>query len=93
MSVTKGHKIINILPTPADQETPHRVIYLHLDEPYDPPKTYVNNVLFQCSNRPNVSPHPHLPGTSGTLAKAFPSFNTRNNMLKVFAFGKVPFRT
>jgi hypothetical protein len=53
MSVTKGHKIIHILPTPADQETPHRIIYLHLDEPYDPP-TYVNNVLFQRSNRPNV---------------------------------------
>ncbi len=53
MSVTKGHKIIHLLPTTADQETPHRVIYLHLDEPYDPP-TYVNNMLFQCSNRPNV---------------------------------------
>jgi hypothetical protein len=37
MSVTRGHKIIHILLTPADQETPHRVIYLHLDEPYDPP--------------------------------------------------------
>ena len=52
MSVTRGHKIIHILPTASNQETPHRVIYL-LDEPYDPP-TYVNNVLFQCSNRPNV---------------------------------------
>jgi hypothetical protein len=53
MSFTKGHKIIHILPTSTEQETAHRVIYLHLDEPYDPP-TYVNNVLFQCSNRPNV---------------------------------------
>ncbi len=54
MSVTKGHKIIRILPTPADQTTPHRTIYFHLDEPYDLP-TFVNNIFYQCSNRPNAN--------------------------------------
>jgi hypothetical protein len=53
MSVIRGHKIINILPTASNHDTPHRIIYLALSEPYDPP-TYVNNVFFQCSNRPNV---------------------------------------
>ena len=53
MSVTKGHKIIRILPTPANIETPHKTIYFHLDEPYDPP-TFVNNVFYQCNNRPNA---------------------------------------
>jgi hypothetical protein len=43
-SVTRGHKIIHILPTAFNQETPHRVINFHLNEPYDPP-TYVNNIL------------------------------------------------
>ena len=57
MSVTKGHKIIRILPTPANQETPHRTIYFHRDEPYDPP-TFVNNVFYQCSNRPNAHTPP-----------------------------------
>ncbi len=37
MSVTKGHKLIRILPTIAAQETPHKIIYFHKDEPYDPP--------------------------------------------------------
>ena len=53
MSVTRGHKIIKLLPTNATQETPHRTIYFHLDEPYDPP-TFVNNVFYQCANRPNA---------------------------------------
>ena len=53
MSVEKGHKIIKILPTIATQEIPHKTIYLHNDEPYDPP-TYINNTLYQCSNRPNA---------------------------------------
>jgi hypothetical protein len=57
MSVTKGHKIIRILPTPANQETTHRTIYFHRDEPYDPP-TFVNNVFYQCSNRPNAHTPP-----------------------------------
>jgi hypothetical protein len=37
ISVTRGHNIIKILPAPANIETPHKKIYLHLDEPYDPP--------------------------------------------------------
>ena len=53
MSVTRGHKIVRVLPTHATQETPHRKIYFHLDEPYDPP-TFVNNVFYQCANRPNA---------------------------------------
>ena len=53
MSVTKGHKLIRILPTIAAQETAHKVIYFHKDEPYDPP-TFINNVLYQCTNRPNA---------------------------------------
>jgi hypothetical protein len=53
MSVIRGHKIIKILPTYADVETPHKITYLHLDEPYDPP-TFVNNALYQCTNRPNA---------------------------------------
>ena len=51
MSVTKGHKIIRILPTPVTQATPHRTIYFHLDEP----STFVNNIFYQCSNRPNAN--------------------------------------
>jgi hypothetical protein len=53
MSVTKGHKLIRILPTIAAQETAHKIIYFHKDEPYDPP-TFINNILYQCSNRPNA---------------------------------------
>ena len=34
MSVTRGHKLITILPMRADSETTHRQIYLHNDEPY-----------------------------------------------------------
>jgi hypothetical protein len=54
MSVTRGHKLITILPIRADSETTHRQIYLHNNEPYDPP-AYVNNTLYQCTNRPNAS--------------------------------------
>jgi hypothetical protein len=57
MSVTKGHKLIRILPTPANQDTPHRKIYFHIDEPYDPP-TFANHVFYQCSNRPNAHTPP-----------------------------------
>jgi hypothetical protein len=57
MSVTRGHKIIKILPTNAAQETPHRIIYFHRDEPYDPP-TFVNNVFYQCANRPTNAQTP-----------------------------------
>jgi hypothetical protein len=54
MSVTKGHMLISVLPTHADKETTHRQIYMHEDEPYDPP-TFVNNVLYKCTNRPNAN--------------------------------------
>ena len=53
MSVTRGHKLISVLPTNAEEETTHRQVYLHANEPYDPP-TFVNNVLYQCVNRPNA---------------------------------------
>ncbi len=54
MSVTRGHKLITILPIRANSETTHRQIYLHNNEPYDPP-TYVNNTLYQYTNRPNAN--------------------------------------
>ncbi len=53
MSVTKGHKLIRILPTIAAQEAARKIIYFHKDEPYYPP-TFINNILYQCSNRPNA---------------------------------------
>ena len=53
MSVTRGHKLITVMPTNAEEETTHRTVYLHPNEPYDPP-TFVNNVLYQCTNRPNA---------------------------------------
>ncbi len=54
MSVQKGHQIIRLLPIPADRETTHKIILLHNREPYDPP-TFINNVLFNNANRPDVS--------------------------------------
>jgi hypothetical protein len=54
MSVTKGHMLISVLPTYADKETTHRQVFMHEDEPYDPP-TFVNNVLYNCTNRPNAN--------------------------------------
>ena len=54
MSVTRGHMLISVLPTHANKETTHRTVYLHENEPYDPP-TFVNNVLYQCTNRPNAN--------------------------------------
>ncbi len=53
MSVVRGHKIIKVFPIAFEQDTTHATIYMHLDEPYDPP-TFVNTVLYQCSNRPNA---------------------------------------
>jgi hypothetical protein len=53
MSVTRGHKLITVMPTNAEEDTTHRTVYLHSNEPYDPP-TFVNNVLYQCTNRPNA---------------------------------------
>jgi hypothetical protein len=54
MSVTRGHKLVTMLPIRANSETTHRQIYLHNNAPYDPP-TYVNNTLYQCTNRPNAN--------------------------------------
>jgi len=55
MSVEKGHKIIKILPTIATQDTPHKTIYLHNDEPYDLPHLHQQHPLpmFQ----PTKCPH------------------------------------
>jgi hypothetical protein len=53
MSVIRGHKILHTKPISADKETSHAVLYMHVDEPYDPP-TFVNAALYQCSNRPNA---------------------------------------
>ena len=33
MSVTRGHKLITVMPTHAEEDTPHRTVYLHLNEP------------------------------------------------------------
>ncbi len=52
-SVT-SHKLITVLPTNADEDTAHRRVYLHANEPNDPP-TFVNNLLYQCTNRPNAN--------------------------------------
>ncbi len=53
MSVHKGHNTFHALPISPQDETAHRKIYLHLDEPYEPP-TYINNVIFQLANRANL---------------------------------------
>jgi hypothetical protein len=53
MSVQKGHNVFYALPTSAQDDTPHRKIYLHKDEPYDPP-TYINHAIFQHANRANL---------------------------------------
>jgi hypothetical protein len=44
MSVTKGHMMLSILPVETTKDTTHRRIYLHNNEPYDPP-TYVNTAI------------------------------------------------
>jgi hypothetical protein len=53
LSVTKGHLVFSVLPVSATQDTSHRTIYLHNNEPYDPP-TYVNDTIFQHANRANL---------------------------------------
>ncbi len=45
---------MSVLPTHADKETTHRQVYIHNDESYDPP-TFVNTVLYNCTNRPNAN--------------------------------------
>jgi hypothetical protein len=32
MSVTRGHKLITVMPTHAEEDTPHRTVYLHSNE-------------------------------------------------------------
>jgi hypothetical protein len=53
LAVTKGHNLLNTLPIPATKETAHRVIYLHLDQPYDPP-TFMSDTHYQTMNRANL---------------------------------------
>jgi hypothetical protein len=43
---------MQILPISPTKETNHRIIYLHLDQPYDPP-TFVNETHYQQLNRAN----------------------------------------
>jgi hypothetical protein len=50
LSVQQGHHILRIIPTDATKTKQHHTIYLHNDEPYDPP-TFVNETLFQNLNR------------------------------------------
>jgi hypothetical protein len=50
LSVQQGHHILRLMPIDALKPTQHRTIYLHNDEPYDPP-TFVNETLFQNLNR------------------------------------------
>jgi hypothetical protein len=53
MSVIQDHNVFSILPITANDDTPHRTIYLHKNEPYEPP-TYVNAAIFQHANRANL---------------------------------------
>ncbi len=53
LAVTKAHNILSILPITATKETPHRVIYVHLDQPYDPP-IFLHETHYQTMNRPNL---------------------------------------
>jgi hypothetical protein len=56
LSVQQGHHILRLIPIHAIQHTQHRTIYLHNNEPYDPP-TFVNETLFQNLNRPCLHTH------------------------------------
>ena len=53
LTVNKGHNILMILPILHSKETPHRTLYLHLDQPYDPP-TFINEIHYQNVNRANL---------------------------------------
>ncbi len=53
LTVNKGHNILMILPLSHTTETQHRTIYLHLDQPYDPP-TFINETHYQNMNRANL---------------------------------------
>jgi hypothetical protein len=52
LAVTKGHNLLCILPINATKESTHRAIYLHLDQPYDPP-TFLHETHYQTMNRAN----------------------------------------
>jgi hypothetical protein len=72
MSVTREHKIVRVLPTNATQETPHRKIYFHLDEPTIPQRLLITsstNALIALT----FKHHPRLPGTCATRASVKPS--------------------
>jgi hypothetical protein len=53
LTVNKGHNIFHVLSLSPTKETNHRTIYLHLDQPYDPP-TFVNETHYQQMNRANL---------------------------------------
>jgi hypothetical protein len=54
LEVNKGHNIFHILPISSTKETPHRIIYLHLDQKYDPP-TFLNTALeVNCASRVDI---------------------------------------
>jgi hypothetical protein len=53
LTVNKGHNILMILPLSPTKETNHWTIYLHLDQPYDPP-TFINETHYQQMNRANL---------------------------------------
>jgi hypothetical protein len=55
MTVKVAHKVIEILPTRADETTTHRQVYAHLTTKYDPP-TYHNNAVH--TRRPNAQTPP-----------------------------------
>ncbi len=53
MEVKKGHLIIQMLPFSPHKKTTHRTIYIHDNQPYDPP-TFVNDIRYQHVNRANL---------------------------------------
>jgi hypothetical protein len=53
LAVTKGHNLLSILPIHATKDSTHRAIYLHLDQPYDPP-TFLHETHYQTMNRANL---------------------------------------
>ena len=52
MNVVRGHHTIQITPTDANIQTPHKTILMHNQEPYDPP-TFHNHST-NIHNRPNL---------------------------------------
>ncbi len=52
MNVFQGHHMIQITPITAHQQTSHKTIIIHNQEPYDPPTFH--NHSSQVTNRPNL---------------------------------------